>query len=102
MKAKWMLLVTMLFFVCSLCSAEACIKLKAVSCGEVHSLALADDNSLLACGSNANYVLGIGQTTDSFYTLQDVNDINGVGGKLKMSLFSMPDGTTVSRWPMEC
>jgi parallel beta-helix repeat protein len=87
MKTKWMLCVTIIFFVCSLCSAEVCGKLAQVSAGEDHSLAITTDGSLLACGSNAHWVLGIGSDTSSFYTLQDVNGIGGVGHLENVAVF---------------
>jgi alpha-tubulin suppressor-like RCC1 family protein len=74
-----MLVVLALLTSCSFCSASVCVKLKAVSCGEDHSLVFADDNSLFSCGSNSSYVLGIGSDTSSFYTFQRVNGINGSG-----------------------
>jgi alpha-tubulin suppressor-like RCC1 family protein len=87
MITKWMLIAIILFFACSFCSAEICGKLAQVSAGEDHSLVLTNDGSLLACGSNSNWVLGIGPTTDSFYTLQDVNGINGVGKLKNVAVF---------------
>jgi alpha-tubulin suppressor-like RCC1 family protein len=87
MNTKRFLIVVILLVICSMCNAEECKRLAQVSAGEDHSLALTTDGSLLACGSNYNWPLGIGSDRSSFYTVQDVNGINGVGHLENVSVF---------------
>jgi alpha-tubulin suppressor-like RCC1 family protein len=73
---------------CNISTAQMCWKLKAVSCGEVHSLAIADDNSLLSCGgSNGYYVLGQGQDISKSLTAQRVKVYVTEGMKIHLFVF---------------
>jgi alpha-tubulin suppressor-like RCC1 family protein len=56
-----------------------CARLKSVSAGEMHTLALADDNSLFACGDNSVWELGIGDRFGQVSTLRQVKVQNGIG-----------------------
>jgi len=58
--------------------ADLCLKLKDVSGGEAHTLALMEDNTLWACGSNGDKQLGLGSVTGTL-TLEQVKGENGVG-----------------------
>jgi alpha-tubulin suppressor-like RCC1 family protein len=66
-----------LFIITGSSLAVTCGRLEKVSAGEFHSLALADDGTLWACGRNYYKVLGIGGSVSNFDTLQQVLDENG-------------------------
>jgi alpha-tubulin suppressor-like RCC1 family protein len=68
-----------LLFVNQLCFAEMCAQLTKVSGGEYHTLALAEDNSLWACGSNNDYQLGLTDEVSYSLTLQPVLGEGGIG-----------------------
>jgi alpha-tubulin suppressor-like RCC1 family protein len=59
-----------ILFVTSTTNAELCAHLAKVSAGENHSLALMDDGTLWACGSNGLLQLGLGNdvSSDTGYT----------------------------------
>ena len=65
-------------FVSNICLADLCLKLKDVSGGEFHTLALMEDNTLWACGSNGYKQLGLGSVTGAL-TLEQVKGENGIG-----------------------
>jgi len=58
------------------CFAQLCARLKDISAGENHTLALADDNSLWACGTGP---LGLGDGVEQVPSLQRVHGPNDVG-----------------------
>src|SRR3989339_1897846 len=61
-------------------ASSICARLTKVSAGEDHSLALADDGSLFACGgSYGNYQLGLGGNAYNILSLQQVRGENGIG-----------------------
>jgi alpha-tubulin suppressor-like RCC1 family protein len=69
------------FFAGNATMAVMCARLKSVSAGEEHSLALMDDNTLWACGGsyyNHNQ-LGLGGGVYNVLSLQQVHGENGVG-----------------------
>jgi uncharacterized repeat protein (TIGR01451 family) len=69
-----------LLFISNISNAVMCARLKSVSAGEDHTLALMDDNTLWACGgSNGDYQLGIGGNAYNVLSLQQVKGENGVG-----------------------
>jgi len=74
----WFLIIG-LFCENQICLAEMCVKLTAMSGGEDHTLALADDNTLWACGSNGFKQLGLGVNVGQVSTLQRVHGENGNG-----------------------
>jgi hypothetical protein len=49
-----------LLFISSTCNAVMCARLKSISAGEVHTLALMDNNTLWACGHNGFWQVGLG------------------------------------------
>ena len=53
-----LILAVNLFFISNVGMAVMCAKLKSVSAGENHILALMDDNTLWACGNNDLLQLG--------------------------------------------
>jgi len=61
--------------------ANMCAKIKRVSGGEYHTLALMEDNTLWACGGTSlyNYQLGLGSEVYGVVSLQQVKGENGVG-----------------------
>jgi alpha-tubulin suppressor-like RCC1 family protein len=59
--------------------AVTCGRLEKVSAGEFHSLALADDGTLWACGDNSDYQSGLGSSVDHTYSLMKVLGENGIG-----------------------
>jgi len=88
MKTKWMSIIAIVFMVCSLCDAQLCGKIKQVSAGEDHSLALMENGSLMACGSNGLLQLGVGQGASYSTTiLQKVRGIAGAGYLKKVATF---------------
>lgn len=56
--------------------AQSCARLKDISAGETHTLALADDNSLWVCGAGP---LGLGDGANKVLSLQRVHGPNDVG-----------------------
>jgi alpha-tubulin suppressor-like RCC1 family protein len=56
-----------------------CARLKSVSAGEAHTLALMDDKTLWACGSNDYWQLGLGSSVQDVCSLKQVKGENGVG-----------------------
>ena len=79
-RSKWMFVVITLTSLCGISGAEICGTLSQVSAGEDHSLVLTKDGSLLACGSNGLYQLGLGQNSSyKTLTLQKVKGINNDG-----------------------
>jgi alpha-tubulin suppressor-like RCC1 family protein len=56
-----------------------CAHLKSVSAGEYHTLAIADDNSLWACGHNGWWETGLGRDISSVSSLKQVRGENGIG-----------------------
>jgi parallel beta-helix repeat protein len=81
MLAKKALLISVILslFVCGKSMAVMCARLKAVSAGEWHTLALMDDNSLWACGDNSSYECGLGSGINHSYSLKQVLGENGEG-----------------------
>jgi hypothetical protein len=67
-----------LLFISNTTLAFMCARLKSVSAGEYHSLALMDNKTLWACGSNGYWQLGLGSSVDSSPTLKQVKGENGV------------------------
>ncbi len=67
------------FCISNVSMAVMCARLKHVSGGEDHTLALMDDNTLWACGSNGYYQLGLGNSINHAYSLQQVLGEGGVG-----------------------
>jgi len=63
-----------ILFLCNLAKSDLCARLKSVSAGETHTLALTDDNSLFACGAGP---LGLG--VSGVCSLKPVKGENGVG-----------------------
>ena len=84
---KMLNIMVLLFVLCSISTAQMCGRINAVSAGEDHSLALAYDGSLMACGSNGIYQLGIGDDTSNQLTLQRVKGINGTGFLTGVNIF---------------
>ena len=79
MVKSFLILASSLFvFVCP-CIAVTCGRLEKVSAGEDHSLALADNQTLWACGGKYNnyYQLGLGEGEDA----HDVNMLTQVLGE---------------------
>jgi alpha-tubulin suppressor-like RCC1 family protein len=77
---KSLLIITpFLLFLSNDSNAIICARLKSVSAGETHTLALADNNTLFACGSNDYYQLGFGSDTSPVYSLKPVKGENGIG-----------------------
>jgi uncharacterized repeat protein (TIGR01451 family) len=76
-----LIMVLCLFFISNTSSAVMCARLKSVSGGEDHTLALADDNTLWACGGRwDNYKqLGLGSGVYNVQSLTQVKGENGVG-----------------------
>jgi len=72
-----------LLFITNISSAVMCHRLKSVSAGESHTLALADDKSLWACGGDDyyeyGYQLGLGSGVTQSLTLKQVKGELGVG-----------------------
>jgi alpha-tubulin suppressor-like RCC1 family protein len=68
-----------IIFICNISNAELCAQLKSVSGGEFHTLALADNNTLWACGDNSLWQLGLGSDTSPVYSLKQVKGENGIG-----------------------
>jgi alpha-tubulin suppressor-like RCC1 family protein len=66
-------------FICNTSNAELCARLKSVSAGEFHTLALADNNTLFACGDNSAWQLGLGSDRSPVYSLKPVKGENGIG-----------------------
>jgi alpha-tubulin suppressor-like RCC1 family protein len=80
----------MFFFVFSgFSKAEPlCGKIKQVSCGEYHALALMEDGSLWACGDNSCLQLGVGKTTGyDALRLERVLGLSGNGYLKNISCF---------------
>jgi hypothetical protein len=61
-----------ILFICNISNAELCARLKSVSAGEFHTLALADNNTLFACGSNESFQLGLGSVKPT--TIEEIVD----------------------------
>lgn len=73
-------------------------KIKAISAGRAHNLALTEDGLVYSWGANANGQLGLGTTQDSFFpykipTLADVDKISAGGSH---NLVLLKDGTLMS------
>ena len=68
-------------FIFSQCySTQSCARLKAISAGESHTLALDEYGSLWACGGGEPYYqLGLGDISGNVLYLQRVHGPNGVG-----------------------
>jgi parallel beta-helix repeat protein len=61
-------------------STQSCAKLKAISAGEGHTLALDEYGSLWACGGGEPYYqLGLGNISENVLYLRQVHGPNGVG-----------------------
>jgi len=72
--------VVLTFFISNISMAVMCARLKHVAAGENHSMALMDDNTLWACGSNGFYQLGLGSgVTENVLSLKQVLGEDGVG-----------------------
>jgi len=70
-----------ILFITNTGNAVMCPRLKSVSAGEDHTLALMDNNTLFACGgSSINYKqLGLGSGVYGVSSLKQVKGENGVG-----------------------
>jgi len=85
MSSRKSLLITALCLLCisNVSSAVMCHRLKSLSAGESHTLGLADDKSLWACGGDNyyenGYQLGLGSGVTQSLTLKQVKGENGVG-----------------------
>jgi uncharacterized repeat protein (TIGR01451 family) len=66
-------------FISNTSNAAMCPRLKSVAAGEVHTLALADDSTLWACGDNNWYQLGLSSSVPEVHSLKQVKGENGVG-----------------------
>jgi hypothetical protein len=66
-----------LLFISNISLASMCARLKSVSAGEYHTLALMDDKTLWACGSNSDKQLGLGSSVQDVCSLKQVKDENG-------------------------
>ena len=78
-KKSLLITITLLFFISNVSMAVMCARLQKVSGGENHTLALMDDNTLWACGSNTLKQLGLGSGIPYVYSLQQVLGENGNG-----------------------
>jgi alpha-tubulin suppressor-like RCC1 family protein len=67
------------FLVSNVGLAGMCARLKDVSAGENHSMALMDDNTLWACGDNSSWQLGLGNGVYEVYSLKQVRGEGGNG-----------------------
>jgi alpha-tubulin suppressor-like RCC1 family protein len=61
-----LIVIVLSFLISNISLASMCARLKSVSAGEKHSLALMDDKTLWACGRNNYWQLGIGSTSNFF------------------------------------
>jgi parallel beta-helix repeat protein len=73
------LFLELLFVNNSINAAVVCAKLESVSAGELHTLALSDNNSLFACGDNGFKQSGRGSGVAGANSLKLVKGENGVG-----------------------
>lgn len=78
-KKSLLISILLLFFVSNVSMAVICARLKSVSGGEYHTLALMDDNTLWACGDNGDNQLGLGDSVPYVYSLQQVKGEGGTG-----------------------
>jgi uncharacterized repeat protein (TIGR01451 family) len=76
---SFLILVTSLFCISNVSLASMCAKLKSVSAGENHTLALMDNGTLWACGSNSDKQLGLGSSVSDVCSLKQVKGENGAG-----------------------
>ena len=58
------------------------VRARLVVCGERHTVVLSEGGSLLVCGRNDNYQLGLGHTMDDQVTWQASTLPDGKRGKL--------------------
>jgi len=77
-RKSFLVIAVTLLFISNISLAVMCARLKSVSAGEYHTLALADDNTLWACGGSSDGVLGLGNVGDT-YSLQQVLGEDGEG-----------------------
>jgi alpha-tubulin suppressor-like RCC1 family protein len=89
MKFYVILIAMFLLVVCGFSKAEPlCGKIKSVSCGEYHALALMEDGSLWSCGDNSLMQLGVGKSTGyDALRLERVLGLNGGGFLKKVACF---------------
>jgi alpha-tubulin suppressor-like RCC1 family protein len=77
-RKSFLILAIGLLFISNVGLASMCARLKSVSAGESHSMALMDDGTLWACGRNSEWQLGIGGS-EPVYSLRQVKGENGIG-----------------------
>jgi len=71
-KKSLLIIITLSLLISNVSMAVMCARLKSVSGGEDHTLALMDDNTLWACGSNNYCQLGLGSSVNHTYSLDQV------------------------------
>lgn len=79
MLRKSFLILTILSVINNICMAALYGRLKQVSGGEHHTLALMEDKSLWATGGNREGQAGLGSDVNNVYSLQRVLGENGIG-----------------------
>jgi len=99
----FLVLAVCLFFISNISMADMCARLSEVSAGEDHTLALMDDDTLWACGSNDMWQLGLGSdVTGSIPSLKQVLGENGVGFLENIEGFYLGFGEFVDNGKRSC
>jgi len=76
-KKSFLILIFNIFLVSNVGFAVMCSRLKSVSAGETHTLALMDDDTLWACGDNYSLQSGLGSGVPYVYSLNQVSTGDG-------------------------
>ena len=79
MNTKLLSVILSVFILSQCYSTQSCVRLKAISAGEGHTLALDEYGNLWACGDNGYWQLGLGTGVTQVLYLQRVHGPNGVG-----------------------
>lgn len=77
-KKVFLIAIILSVFIGNTSMAVMCARLQSVSAGEVHTLALMDDNTLWACGGSINIYKQLG--LDGAYNVFSLQQVLGEGG----------------------